>query len=251
MNKISDFELRYRYKIWKNKTKKKQNTGRVLMGQGNIKHTEVDWCIYTVYAYVHFCINYTYIKWLTWQPDWSKKCVPCQSGVRWDSVRFCHATLRVTLFSQMYPQLIWSHRSCCISFPASGQSSTSCSLWSWGYLSCDVITWRSSLWQYQCKINPPRHGITSAGSALTSPACLCDPEASCAATATTWCQMLDSRRPRVAPSEARSLGSLALRVREDVVFITQTVVIVVIINCGNYTFGSQIPCVINSAFPSQ
>lgn len=67
------------------------------MGRENIKHTEVDWCIYNVYTYVHFCINYTYIKWLTWQPDWSKKCVPCQSGVCgvwiWcDSVCFCHAT---------------------------------------------------------------------------------------------------------------------------------------------------------------
>lgn len=48
--------------------------------------------------------------------------------------------------------------------------------------SCDVITWRLCPWQYQCKINPPRHD-SSAGSALTSPACRCDPEASCATTA--------------------------------------------------------------------
>lgn len=90
------------------------------------------------------------------------------------TVCFCHPTRRLTLFSQMYPQLIWSHRSC-ISFTASGQSSMSCSLWSWSYLSCDVITWRLCPWQYQCQINPPRHDITSAGSALTSTACLCDP----------------------------------------------------------------------------
>lgn len=71
--------------------------------------------------------------------------------------------------------------------------------------SCDVIAWRLSPWQYWCKINPPRHDITLTWSAFISPASL----------QMLWCQMLESRRPRVAPSEARSLGSLALRVQAD------------------------------------
>lgn len=75
MNKISDFEAIQNLK-------KKKRTLDEYWWDGKIKHTEVDWCIYTVYTYVHFCINYTYIKWLTWQPDWSKECVPGQWAVR-------------------------------------------------------------------------------------------------------------------------------------------------------------------------
>lgn len=78
-----------------------------------------------------------------------------------------------------------------------------------GAFNCDVIPWRLSPSQYWCKINPPKHDITLTWSAFISTACLW------LEGSLLWCQILDSRRPRVAPSEARSLGSLALRVRAD------------------------------------
>lgn len=115
--------------------------------------------------------------WVAWQPDWEEKVfslfIRCCRVVVWcDSVRdenLPHHT-RIDFF---LPQLTQSHRSGRISFTASSQSRKSCSLWYWSFFSCDVITWRLSPWQYWCKINSPRHDITSTRSAFISPACLC------------------------------------------------------------------------------
>lgn len=137
--------------------------------------------------------------WVTWQPDWSKECGPCWSAL---------PCMNVVWLSLILPR-----------HPANVVLNV-CQLPKFKFLailelfSCDVISWQLSPVVIPVQNSPSKtchhlgmKCINFTGSSVT--------RKHLEPLQQLWCQMLDSRRPRVAPSEARSLGSLALRVRED------------------------------------